>query len=125
MMTGPSSRTSSIQVRGMGGDSFYGEMYLLEFVNHVRRAQSYEGLAQLPASGADGSTPLELAMGCRLEHGVMRLSSPQAAAAVADATGLPVGNDKVTISLPDALGPHAEEIVRARRTGSGAGAGSN
>ena len=68
-------------------------MYLLEFVNHVRQAQSYEGLAQLPPPGADGSTPLELAMGCRLEHGVMRLSSPQAAAAVADATGLPVGAD--------------------------------
>ena len=66
-------------------------MYLLEFVNQVRQAQSYEGLAQLPAPGADGSTPLELAMGCRLEPGVMRLSSPQAAAAVADATGLPVG----------------------------------
>jgi hypothetical protein len=89
-------------------------MYLLEFVNHVRQAQSYEGLAQLPPPGADGSTPLELAMGCRLEHGVMRLSSPQAAAAVADATGLPVGADLVTISLPDALAPHAEEIATAR-----------
>jgi hypothetical protein len=72
-------------------------MYLLEFVNHVRQAQSYEGLAQLPPPGADGSTPLELAMGCRLEHGVMRLSSPL-----------------VTISLPDALAPHAEEIASAR-----------
>src|SRR5215217_933525 len=49
------------------------EMYLIEFVNHVRQAQSYEGLAQLPSPGADGSTPLELAMGCRLEHGAMRL----------------------------------------------------
>ena len=90
-------------------------MYLLEFVNHVRQAQSYEGLAQLPAPGADGSTPLELAMGCRLEPGVMRLSSPQAAAAVADATGLPVGSDRVTISLPDALAPHAEAVAAARR----------
>ena len=68
-------------------------MYVLEFVNQVRAAQSYQGLAQLPPPGADGSTPLELAMGCRLERGVMRLSSPQAAAAVADATGLPVATD--------------------------------
>jgi hypothetical protein len=53
-------------------------------------------------------------MGCRLEPGVMRLSSPQAAAAVADATGLPVGADRVTISLPDALGPHAAAVAAAR-----------
>jgi len=92
-------------------------MYLLEFVNQVRQAQSYEGLAQLPPPGADGSTPLELAMGCRLEHGVMRLSSPQAAAAVADATGLPVGADRVTVSLPDALTPHADEIASSREPG--------
>lgn len=92
-------------------------MYLLEFVNQVREAQSYEGLAQLPPPGADGSTPLELAMGCRFEHGVMRLSSPQAAAAVADATGLPVGADRVTVSLPDALAPHAGEIASSREPG--------
>ncbi len=89
-------------------------MYLIDFVNHVRQAQSYEGLAQLPPPGADGSTPLELAMGCRLEPGAMRLSSPQAAAAVADATGLSVGSDRVTISLPQALGPHAEAVAAAR-----------
>ena len=89
-------------------------MYLLEFVNQVRQAQSYEGLAQFPPAGADGSTPLELAMGCRLEPGVMRLSSPQAAAAVADATGLPVGSDRVTIPLPRALCPHAEAVAAAR-----------
>ena len=89
-------------------------MYLIDFVNHVRQAQSYEGLAQLPPPGADGSTPLELAMGCRLEPGVMRLSSPQAAAAVADATGLPVGPDRVTISRPDALEPHAAAVAAAR-----------
>ena len=52
-------------------------MYLIQFVNQVRRAQSYEGLGQLPPPGADGSTPLELAMGCRLERGNMRLSSPR------------------------------------------------
>ncbi len=89
-------------------------MYLIDFVNHVRQAQSYEGLDQLPPPGADGSTPLELAMGCRLEPGVMRLSSPQAAAAVADATGLSVGSDRITISLPRALAPHAEAVAAAR-----------
>jgi hypothetical protein len=105
-------------------------MYLIDFVNHVRQAQSYEGLAQLPPPGADGSTPLELAMGCRLERGVMRLSSPQAAAAVADATGLPVGSDRGTISLPDALEQHAAAVAAARdadehpRRGAGDGIGA-
>jgi hypothetical protein len=98
-------------------------MYLLEFVNQVRQAQSYEGLAQLPAPGADGSTPLELAMGCRLEPGTMRLSSPQAAAAVADATGLPVASDLVSVSLPRALVPHAEAVAAEREYGAGAAAG--
>lgn len=50
-------------------------MYLLDFVNNVRDAQSCEELATLPPPGADGSSPLELAMGCRLEGGQMRLSS--------------------------------------------------
>lgn len=98
-------------------------MYLLEFVNQVRQAQSYEGLAQLPPAGADGSTPLELAMGCRLESGVMRLSSPQAAAAVADATGLPVAPDRVSVTLPQALVPHADAVASARAHGAGAVAG--
>lgn len=98
-------------------------MYLLEFVNQVRQAQSYEGLAQLPPPGADGSTPLELAMGCRLEPGLMRLSSPQAAAAVADATGLPVASDRVSVSLPRALAPHAEVVAAERAYGTGAAAG--
>jgi hypothetical protein len=98
-------------------------MYLLEFVNQVRQAQSYEGLAQLPAPGADGSTPLELAMGCRLEHGVMRLSSPLAAAAVADATGLPVAPDHISVTLPQALVPHADVVASARDHGAGAAAG--
>ena len=91
-------------------------MYLLEFVNDVRRAQSCERLDRLPPGGADGSSPLELAMGCRLETGRMRLSSPQASAAVADATGLPVGMDRMTIALPAALAPFAGDLD-ARRSG--------
>lgn len=92
-------------------------MYVLDFVNHVRVAQSCEGLDRLPAPGADGSSPLELAMGCRLEGRMMRLSSPQAAAAVADATGLPVGVDRVTVAVPDALAPHASELHASRSGG--------
>jgi len=92
-------------------------MYLLEFVNQVRGAQSYGELARLPEPGADGSTPLELAMGCRLETDAMRLSSPQAAAAVAAATGLPVGADLVSVALPAALAPHARAVASGRGFG--------
>jgi hypothetical protein len=90
-------------------------MFVMEFVNRVRRAQSCEPLEELPAAGADGSTPLELAMGCRFESDLMRLSSPQAAAAVADATGLPVGMDRMTVALPHSLVPLADSIAQARR----------
>lgn len=93
-------------------------MYLLDFVNSVRGAQSAEQLDQLPSSGADGSSPLELAMGCRLESGFMRLSSPQAAAAVSHVTGLPVGADRMTIALPQALGPMASALHASRLQGS-------
>ena len=89
-------------------------MYLLDFINDVRDAQSCDRLEQLPPNGPGGSSPLELAMGCRLESGLMRLSSPQAAAAVADATGLPVGVDRMTIALPQALGPMASAMHAAR-----------
>jgi len=92
-------------------------MYLLDFVNNVRKAQSHEGLEQLPPGGADGSSPLELAMGCRLESGLMRLSSPQAAAAVSDVTGLPVGVDRMTIALPQALAPVARNLHASRVRG--------
>ena len=90
-------------------------MYILDFVNRVRSAQTYDRLENLPEGGADGSTPLELAMGCRLEGHAMRLSSPQAAAAVADATGLPMDADRTSIVLPQALAPHAAALTIARR----------
>jgi hypothetical protein len=89
-------------------------MYVLEFVNRVRQAQSCDGLEQLPPNGADGSSPLELAMGCRLETGLMRMSSPQAAAAVADATGLPVSVDRMTVVLPHALTPMSSALASSR-----------
>lgn len=95
-------------------------MYLLEFVNRVRAAQSYGELVFLPVPGADGSTPLELAMGCRLEPDAMRLSSPQAAAAVAQATGLPIAPDRVSVALPAALAPHAYAVASARGLGRAA-----
>jgi hypothetical protein len=97
-------------------------MYVLEFVNQVRAAQSHQGLAQLPPAGADGSTPRELAWGCRLERGVRRNSSPLAAASVADATGLPVATDLISVALPRALGPHAAAVASAREHGSSAAA---
>jgi len=95
-------------------------MYLLEFVNRVRAAQSCGELVSLPEPGADGSTPLELAMGCRLEEDLMRLSSPQAAAAVAEATGLPVATDRVSVALPAALVPHAHAVASGRGFGHAA-----
>ena len=96
-------------------------MYLLDFVNRVRNAQSCEPLEMLPSPGADGSTPLELAMGCRLETELMRLSSPQAAAAVADATGLPVGVDRTCVALPNALAGFAEWVQENRQRPASAG----
>jgi hypothetical protein len=95
-------------------------MYLLEFVNRVRAAQSCGELVRLPGPGADGSTPLELAMGCRLESDAMRLSSPQAAAAVAQATGLPIARDLVSVALPAALVPHARAVASSRGFGRAA-----
>lgn len=89
-------------------------MYLLDFVNDVRDAQSYEPLEQLPPEGADGSSPLELAMGCRLETELMRLSSPQAAASVAASTGLPMGMDRTCVALPSALAPLAGALHQSR-----------
>jgi hypothetical protein len=93
-------------------------VFVMEFVNRVRLAQSCEPLEDLPEPGADGSTPLEMAMGCRLESDVMRLSSPQAAAAVADVTGLPVGIDRMTVALPHALVPFATAVADARHAPS-------
>lgn len=94
-------------------------MYLMEFVNRVRHAQGCEPLDRLPTPGADGSTPLELSMGCRLENELMRLSSPQAAAAVVEETGLPVGVDRMTVAMPSALSQHSAAVVAARRSASG------
>jgi len=89
-------------------------LYVLEFVNLVREAQGYEHVERLPIAGEHNATPLELAMGCRLEAGLMRMSTPSAAQAVADATGLPVGVDRLTIALPAGLDEHAA-IVQASR----------
>ncbi len=94
-------------------------MYLLEFVNLVRGAQGYDSLERLPATVDRKSSPLELAMGCRLEAGLMRLSTPTAAQAVSSATGLPVGFDRVTIALPSALGGHATALTEVRSSGAG------
>jgi hypothetical protein len=88
------------------------KLYALEFVNQVRTAQGCAPLDHLPVADADAG-PLELAMGCRFEGGLMRMSSPAAAQAVANATGLPLGFDRVTIALPPAL---SGEAPKARAT---------
>lgn len=92
------------------------QMYLMEFVNAVRKAQGHAPLEEMPSAGADGSTPLELAMGCLLKPGLMKLSSPQAAAAAAEETGLPVGVDRISLGLPSALDSYARSL-HAERTG--------
>ena len=89
-------------------------MYILEFVNLVRQAQGYERVDRLPTFGDGSSSPLELAMGCRLEAGLMRMSSPAAAKAVAEATGLEAGAEGTTITLPAALNTHAAVVQAAR-----------
>lgn len=79
-------------------------MYLLEFVNLVRHAQDAEAIDALPAAqDAAGYTPLEIALGARLEPGLMRFGSVGAAQAVAAASGLPLGIDGVTVALPGTL----------------------
>lgn len=92
----------------------------MQFVNSVRRAQGHDPLESMPDPGADGSTPLELAMGCRLQPGLMKLSSPQAAAATAEETGLPVGMDRVSVGLPSPLDPYARSL-HAERSGARGG----
>ena len=60
----------------------------------------------MPISSDPRTSPLELAMGCRLEGGRMRLGASEraaAVAAVAAATGLQIGRDGETIDLPPAL----------------------
>ncbi len=57
----------------------------------------------MPISSDPRTSPLELAMGCRLEGGRMRLGASERAAAVAAATGLQIGRDGETIDLPPAL----------------------
>jgi hypothetical protein len=78
-------------------------MYLLEFVNLVRTAQDAEPLDALPADEDPGFTPLEIAMGARLEPGLMRFSSMEVAQAVSARSGLPLGIDGFTVALPVAL----------------------
>jgi hypothetical protein len=89
-------------------------VYLLDFVNLVRAAQGVGPVDELPLTGDEYSSPLELAMGCRLEPGGMRLSSPRAADAVSRASGLPFGEDEQTIALPNALSAHASVLHAAR-----------
>jgi hypothetical protein len=75
-------------------------MFLLAFVNHVRRAQKVDPLTTLELGDV---TALESALHCRLEPTGMRFPRPEVAAAVAADTGLPLTGDPATVALPPAL----------------------
>jgi hypothetical protein len=75
-------------------------MFLLAFVNHVRRAQQAEPLTTLELGDVGA---LESALACRLESDGMRFDHPHVAEAVAAGTGLPLAGDAETVSLPPAL----------------------
>lgn len=89
-------------------------MYLLAFVNLVRRAQGCSDLDRLPVSAGGTADPLELAMGCRLEDGAMRLRDVEIASAVAGATGLPLSDEGGAVVVPQALAAHSRRVASAR-----------
>ena len=75
-------------------------MFLLEFVNKVRRAQEREPLQTLEI----GYLPaLEDAMGCRLDPEAMRFGDQEVAREVAAEAGLPLGRNVGTVELPPAI----------------------
>lgn len=84
-------------------------MYLMKFVNAVRRAQGFDEIVELPPANESGSS-IELAMGCRLEPGLIRLPSAKRAAEVSSATELPLGFDGLTVAMPSALAAIADAI---------------
>jgi hypothetical protein len=92
-------------------------MYLLEFVNLVRAAQDAEPIDALPPDEDPGFTPLEIAMGARLEPGLMRFGSFGDAQSVAAASGLPLGIDGMSVALPAALAGAVPEHTEGRGAG--------
>lgn len=89
-------------------------MYVLDFVNTVRQAQGHESLLRIPDSADPSISPLEVAMGCELERGLMRFREPDKAAAVSASTGLPLGVDRVSIALPTPLKAEPDGAEGAR-----------
>lgn len=89
-------------------------MYLMGFVNTVRRAQGFEEIDALPPA-ADAESSIELAMGCHLESGLIRLASAERAAEVSSATDLPLGFDGLSVAMPAAL----TSLVEALHPGAG------
>jgi hypothetical protein len=83
-------------------------MFLLEFVNRVRRAQACEPLQVLEI----GYLPaLEQAMQCRLDERAMRFGNPEVAREVAVEAGLPLGHTVGTVELPPAIRGYVEHCV--------------
>ena len=83
-------------------------MFLLEFVNKVRRAQECEPLEVLEI----GYLPaLEKAMRCRLDDRAMQFGNPDVAREVAEEAGLPLGRSLGTVELPPAIRGYVEHCV--------------
>ena len=83
-------------------------MFLLEFVNKVRRAQACEPLQVLEI----GYLPaLEAAMRCRFDDSAMRFGSPDVAREVAAEAGLPLGSSTDTVELPAPLRGYIEHCA--------------
>ena len=83
-------------------------MFLLAFVNHVRRAQEADPLTTLEIGDVDA---LESALACRLGPSGMRFPHPEVAQAVAAGTGLPIVEDATTVLLPSALRGYVRHCV--------------
>ena len=85
-------------------------MFLLEFVNKVRRAQEREPLQTLEI----GYLPaLEDAMGCRLDPEAMSFRDHEIAREVAAGAGLPLGRNIGTVELPPAIGGYVAHCAIA------------
>jgi hypothetical protein len=83
-------------------------VFLLDFVNKVRRAQECEPLQVLEI----GCVPaLEEALRCRLEPRAMRFGSPDVAREVAAVAGLPLGRAVGTVEMPPAIQGYVENCI--------------
>ena len=84
-------------------------MFLLAFVNRVRRAQAREPLQMLEIGDL---AALEEAMQCRLERDRMKFGDPGTAIAVASRTGLRLNRPGFdAVELPSALRTYVDRCA--------------